>query len=238
MSRNPRTLALAKLSIACLLAALALQVPERAAAQTCDEEDAGDEDGGSDEDGGLACEPEPSDSGMPPEEPDASMPDGPDSGAGVDAGDDVGAACSCETVENTGGGPIHVCTGARERAVCQQFECESSIVRDRPCPTTGVALCCEMPARGLYSQLYEDCSHPNCETGFRAQCSDFGGSISEGACVVEDTDGASDESGGGCSVHGGGPTRESSAALLGSFSLLGLLGIALAARIRRRGSRN
>jgi MYXO-CTERM domain-containing protein len=105
-------------------------------------------------------------------------------------------------------------------------------VRDRACPTSGVALCCEMPARGLYSQLYEDCTHPNCEAGFRAQCTDFGGTISVGACVVEDTDSASDESGGGCSVHGGGRTPNPSTALLC------LLGIALAARTRRRGSRN
>lgn len=230
MSRNPRTLALAKLSTACLLAVLALHVPARVAAQTCDEEDAGgDEDGGSDEDGGLACEPQPSDSGVPPDEPDASLPD---ASVGVDAGDDVGAACSCETVENTGGGPIHVCTGARERDVCQQFECESSIVRDRACPTRGVELCCEMPARGLYSQLYEDCTHPNCEAGFRAQCGDFGGTISEGACVVEDTDGASDESSGGCSVHGPARTSDSSTAFLG------LLGIGLAVRARRRAARN
>lgn len=228
MSRNPRTLALANLSAAWLLVSLALYAPASAAAQTCDEEDAGEEDGGSDEDGGLACEPVDSgtpDSGIPMEDPDASLPD---ASVDVDAGGEIGAACSCETVENTGGGPIHVCTGARERDVCRQFECESSIVRDRACPTRGVQLCCEMPSRGLYSQLYEDCTHPNCEAGFRAQCGDFGGTIAEGPCVVEDTDGASDESGGGCSVHAASRASDSSAALPG------VLGLALAARIRRR----
>lgn len=225
MSRNPRTLALLQLSTACLLAALALQAPLRVAAQTCDEEDAGDEDGGSDDDGGLACEPASGDSGVPSDGADASLPD---AGAFADAGDHNGAVCSCETDENTGGGPIHVCTGARERDVCRQFECESSIVRDRACPTSGVALCCEMPVRGLYSQLYEDCTHPNCEAGFRAQCVDFGGSVSKGACVVEDADGASGGSGGGCSVPGRGRTSDPSTALLC------MLGIALAVRIQRR----
>jgi hypothetical protein len=226
VSRNLRTLALAKVGTAWLLAALALYAPSGAAAQTCDDEDAGDEDGGSDEDGGLpglVCEP--SDSGIPMQEPDASVPDG---SVEVDAGAVVGAACSCETVENTGGGAIHVCTGARDHDVCQQLECESSIVRDRACPTSDVVLCCEMPARGLYAQLYEDCEHPNCETGFRAQCTDFGGSITEGACVVEDTDGASDESGGGCSVHARTRSFDFSA------GALCLLGVALAARSRRR----
>ena len=230
MSRNLRTLTLANLSTAWLLAALALCAPASAAAQTCDEEDAGDEDGGSDEDGGLAgpmCEP--SDSGTPVmPEPDASVPDG---SVEADAGAEIGAVCSCETVQNTGGGAIHVCTGARERDVCRQFECESSIVRDRACPTSDVALCCEMPSRGLYSQLYEDCKHPNCETGFRAQCEDFGGSITEGACVVEDTDGASDESGGGCSVHARARTFDPSTAVLC------LLGIVLALRARKLTSR-
>lgn len=229
MSRNLRTLPLATLRTAWLLAALALYAPASAAAQTCDEEDAGDEDGGSDEDAGLACEP-PSDSGVPMQEPDASAPD---ASVEVDAGNgDVGTACSCETVENTGGGRIHVCTGARERYVCQQLECESSIVRDRACPTSGVALCCEMPSRGLYSQLYADCEHPNCDTGFRAQCEDFGGSITEGPCVVEDTDGASDESGGGCNVHPRARTLDP------SMAVLCLLGIALAMRARKARARS
>lgn len=227
MSRNLRTTVLATLSTAWLLAAFALCAPPSTAAQVCDEEDAGDEDGGSDEDGGLVCEP--SDSGMPVAQPDASTADG--GGGEVDAGGDIGAACSCETVENTGGGPIHVCTGARERDVCQRFECESSIVRDRACPTSGVALCCELPARGLYSQLYEDCTHPNCETGFRAQCGDFGGTITEGPCAVDDTDGASDESGGGCSVH----ARTRTPGLSGV--MLCMLAIALAMRARKTRSR-
>lgn len=213
------------LNTAWLLVAAALYAPATGAAQTCNE-DAGDDDaGGDDEDGGFACEP--ADSGTPPiDEADASLPD---SGAVVDAGPEpVGQACSCETVEGTSAGDIHVCTGGRERDVCERFECESSFVRDRPCPTRGVELCCEMPARGLYSQLYEDCDHPNCEAGFRAQCADFGGSISEGACVIEVPSTSDDDSGGGCAVQPSGRDERSSA------TVLWLLGLALSLRRWRR----
>lgn len=201
---------------------LALCWPGRGTAQVCDE-DAGDEDAG-DEDGGLACEP--ADSGMPPiDEADASLPDG----GAVDAGDETREACSCETIENTGAGTIHVCTGGRDRSVCSDFECESSVVRARPCPTRSVELCCEMRARGLYSQLYEDCDHPNCETGFRAQCHDFGGTLREGKCEIEELPTASDDdSGGGCSV------RPESRASTWSAAALCLLGTALALRTRKR----
>lgn len=227
MSRNLRTPALAILSTAWLLAAPALHAPAIATAQAC-EEDPGGEDAGvddqADEDGGFVCEP--ADSGTPPiDEPDASLPDG---GALVDAGPEPGAACSCESVERTGAGTIHVCTGAREHDVCDDFQCESSTVRARPCPTRGVELCCEMSARGLYSQLYEDCDHPNCEAGFRAQCSDFGGSISEGPCVIEEpSTSGDDDASGGCTVQPSVAARPSAAALW-------LLGVALALRARRR----
>jgi hypothetical protein len=202
---------------------LALCLPGRATAQVCDD-DAGDEDAG-DEDGGLACEP--TDSGAPVGEADASLPDG----SGFDAGDETREACSCETIENTGAGTIHVCTGGRDRSVCRGFECESSVVRARPCPTRSVELCCEMPARGLYSQLYEDCDHPNCETGFRAQCHDFGGTLREGKCALEETPPTSDGDSGGCSV-----STPSNRAPLSSASCLWLVAIALALRglTRRR----
>ena len=95
----------------------------------------------------------------------------------------------------------------------------------------GVELCCEMPSRGLYSQLYEDCDHPNCETGFRAQCEDFGGLIRGGACKVEAPELPGDrDSGGGCSVSAATAPR---LAHFGSLWLLGV-GIALALRARRR----
>ena len=217
MSRNLRTLALVSLAAAWLSAVLALHAPVTAAAQTCDEEDAGDEDAGGDEDGGLACEP--LDSGTPPiGEPDASLPD---AGGEVDAGGGAYPGCSCETAEGTGAGTIHVCTGAREADVCRSFECESGSVRDRPCPTRAATLCCEMYARGLYSQLYDDCDHPNCETGFRAQCFDFGGTITEGPCVIEEPgEDLDDDSSGGCTVQ---PLRSAR----GDAALLWLLGIAL-----------
>jgi len=228
VSCNRRTCRLATqvaiLSTAWLLFAAGLHAT--AAAQTCDE-DAGDEDaGGDDEDGGFVCEP--TDSGTPPiDEPDASLPD---SGTVGDAGPDpIGQACSCETVEGTSAGDIHVCTGGRDRDVCERFECESSFVRDRPCPIRDVELCCEMPARGLYSQLYEDCDHPNCEAGFRAQCADFGGSISEGACVIEvPSMSDDDDSGGGCAVQPSAPDERS------STTVLWLIGLALGLRRWRR----
>jgi MYXO-CTERM domain-containing protein len=227
VSRNLRTLAWAIPSAAWLLVMLMLQAPATAAAQACEEDAGGEDAGGDDEDGGFACEPP--DSGTPPiAEPDASLPDG--GGSIVDAGPDIGAACSCETVQGTGGGTIHVCTGARERDVCEDFECESSTVRDRPCPTRDVELCCEMSARGLYSQLYEDCDHPNCEAGFRAQCADFGGLISEGPCVIEEPSArGDDDDGGGCSVQPGRAAPDA------STSALWLLGLALALWARRVG---
>ena len=206
-----------------MLAAFAVHAPSGAAAQVCDE-DAGDEDAGEDGDAGLVCEP--ADAGMPPfGTPDASLPDG---GGLVDAGGDASDACSCETVENTGAGSIHVCTGARERYECRYLECNTTHKRDRPCPTRGVELCCEMPSRGLYSQLYEDCDHPNCQTGFRAQCRDFGGTIREGACLIEEPGSESDDPGGSCSAAA--RTRSP----LWSGAIGWLVAIALAARVRLR----
>jgi len=212
-----------------LLVASAARAPSSAAAQACDEdageELAGDEDAG-DEDGGLVCEP--TDSGMPPlGEPDASLSDAGDVG-GPDAGDPISTACSCEARTNTGAGVIHVCTGGRSEDVCASFECDSSNVRARPCPTNDVALCCEMSARGLYSQLYEDCDHPNCETGFRAQCSDFGGLVHEGPCVIEEEGSDDDDSGGGCTVSARNATGGSAGAALW------LIAISLWLRGRRR----
>jgi len=227
VSRNLRTGSLAIVGFVASLVgcagAIALLAPSRVAAQVCDE-DAGDEDGGA-EDAGLTCEP--ADSGAPPmAEPDASFPDG--GGPGVDAGGDSSEACSCDTVTNTTAGTIHVCTGARERYECRYLECTTTIKRDRACPTRSVELCCEMPSRGLYSQLYEDCDHPNCEAGFRAQCHDFGGSITAGACVVEESDPASEDSAGGCRAA---PSQR--AAGPSTLLALGLAVLVLALRARR-----
>lgn len=220
VSRNLTTRGLVIACCAGLLAISALHGPRRAAAQLCDD-DAGDEDAG-DEDGGLSCEPV--DSGAPPTgEPDASWPDG----GGFDAGDVASDACSCDTVASTSAGTIHVCTGARERYECRYLECTTTIKRAQPCPSSRVELCCEMTSRGLYSQLYEDCDHPNCEAGFRAQCHDFGGAVHEGPCAVDERPASEDDSSGGCSAAG-------ARAAGWSAALLWLAGLALALRSARR----
>lgn len=150
--------------------------------------------------------------------------------AGADASIDLGHACSCESVEGSDQGRIHVCTGAQSAEACRDFTCETGTVRNRPCPITAVKLCCNLSVRDEYSQLYEDCTHPNCETGFRAQCVDFGGFITEGACDIEMHDEyAENDSGGFCSVSriGGGHPP----------AWLALVAVALGLGWRRRASR-
>jgi hypothetical protein len=162
---------------------------------------------------------------------DASIPDG---GAAADAGNPDGggesastAACSCETALDSDG-LIHVCTGSFDRDVCRTFGCEEGSPRSARCPGDSVKLCCTMPARMLYSQLYEDCTHANCESGFTAQCTEFGGTVTPGACMTPelpddpDTETGDDSS---CSLGHGRPAA-------GGWSLLGL-GIA-ALFVRRR----
>jgi hypothetical protein len=112
------------------------------------------------------------------------------------------AACSCETALNSDG-HIHLCTGSFDRDTCRSFDCDEGSPRSARCPGDSVRLCCTMEARKLYSQLYEDCTHPNCESGFRAQCDEFGGVVSEGPCDAPelpddpDTDTGSSD----CSLH-------------------------------------
>jgi hypothetical protein len=157
---------------------------------------------------------------------------GPGLDAGkADAGGDAGAtetpttaACSCESSLNSDG-LIHVCTGSFEADVCSAFSCEDGTVRARRCPASEVRLCCDMPVRGLYSQLYEDCSHPNCESGFRAQCEEFGGRVSTGACDAPELPDDEDTELGnlsGCNTHGR-PAQGSAWALLGLVSVSLLL---------------
>jgi hypothetical protein len=118
---------------------------------------------------------------------DASVPDGGFSDGNLDAGDNPGvAACSCEVAVDNGDGLIHVCTGSFDRDVCRSFDCEQGTPRPARCSDFRARLCCNMPARFLYSHLYEDCTHPNCERGFRAQCQEFGGTVSLGACDAPD----------------------------------------------------
>jgi hypothetical protein len=155
----------------------------------------------------------------------------------MDASIDIGHACSCESAEGSDQGLIHVCTGSETADGCRRFSCESGTVRNRPCSTHEVKLCCSMGARELYSQLYEDCTHPNCEAGFRAQCLEFGGAISEGACDLEQHDMYEDSRGGGggfCSVGSIGAGRGAAGAGL-CFVLASVgLGVRRRSRLRAR----
>jgi hypothetical protein len=161
--------------------------------------DASTGDGGAPVDGGMSmmdASAPASDAGAS----DASVPDGGSTPA------DPGsvAACSCETALNSDG-LIHVCTGSFDRDTCRAFDCEQGSPRAARCPQEAVRLCCTMEARHLYSELYEDCTHPNCMSGFRAQCEEFGGLVSVGACdtpaLPDDPD--TDTGGSDCSLARG-----------------------------------
>jgi hypothetical protein len=210
--------------IAC---ALLLTAPMPVTAQC--EVDAGGPCG--DDDGGVDV-PQPdagSDAGM------STMDAGSDAGANPDGGGGAGVACSCHTESEVERGQrIHVCTESSEVDVCREFSCERGTLRSRGCPGDDVQLCCEMRARGLQSYLYEDCTHANCESGFREQCREFGGTVTTGAC---ESSGGSGGLGGSddtdddsmCAVdapgaHGGAPRA---VLVLGALGLLG-------ARLRRR----
>jgi len=146
--------------------------------------------------------------------------------------DGASIACSCESDLASDGDRIHLCTQSFELDVCLDLECERGTERRRACPTTDATHCCEMPARGLYTALYSDCTHPNCESGFNAQCEDFGGTVVEGACPStppRDFDESDDDGGGMCSVSGAG-LRGSALPAVGLLLLAGLL------RARRRRS--
>lgn len=203
---------------------LALTPATEALAQACDD-DAGAlvcDDAGSDDDAG-------------------STPVGlQDAGRAADGGQ--GVACSCTSDYNSGNeGRVHLCTGAYAADACSSLACTDGTFRGEPCSSDNVRLCCQMPSRDMYSELYADCTHPNCLTGFRAQCEDFGGAITAGACVVPDGtwSGAhdlednleDDDEGGFCSVRAVRAGDPSS----GLWSLWSL--VALAALVRRRARR-
>ena len=146
-------------------------------------------------DGGMMT---PMDGSVPDEDAAVMTPDGGDidastsdasvdDGGTFDAGDEEPsvAACSCETTLNDEG-RIHVCTGSFDRATCRSFSCEFGTPRSGRCTPARAVLCCTMPGRRLYSHLYDDCDHPNCEAGFRAQCREFAGNVTEGACDAPD----------------------------------------------------
>jgi hypothetical protein len=127
---------------------------------------------------GLAAGASAQDAGAPPTAGDGSGDGSPD-GVG-------GSLCSCETLDESDG-LLHLCTDSYEREVCEQFSCARGSERARACPSRGVQLCCEMPKQGTQSRLYDDCTHPNCESGFRDQCGDFHGTVHEGDCDVSAT---------------------------------------------------
>jgi hypothetical protein len=206
-------------------------VPGLAQGQMCDL-DASSCDGGS-PDGGASDTSVP-DGGGPPDggmsmldgstTGDASAGDAavPDGGASEDPG--TVAACSCETALNSDG-LIHLCTGSFARDTCESFACEEGSARSARCPGDAVRLCCTMEARRLYSQLYEDCTHPNCDSGFQAQCLDFGGVITLGPCAApelpDDPETETGESA-SCSLHPVASSRGPAALWLTLLSLVAL----------------
>ncbi len=155
---------------------------------------------------------------------DAGPP--PDAGPGVPT-----VACSCEADMGFDERHIHLCTGSYDEDVCKSFTCREGTPRTVRCrDRDSVRKCCSMPARGLYTYLYEDCTHPNCETGFLAQCRDFAGTVVDGPCegtTPDDPDPFSSDSG-GCSVSPRLP-RAGLSALLPA-----LLGLCLLVRRRAR----
>lgn len=171
-----------------------------------------------------------------------------DADAGIDDGGmpDAGprVACSCEIVEDRGEeGTVHTCTGTFDEGLCDSFSCERSNPLQRACPTAGIDLCCDMGSRGLYTNLYDDCTYPNCEAGFRAQCADFNGIVYQGPCGDQDGDDSSSRRsdpdsgkglGGFCSVGG----QLGAASPLRGAAPLACLGALLALAYRRRRTRS
>ncbi|MDH5671477.1 MAG: hypothetical protein OEZ06_04960 [Myxococcales bacterium] len=223
-----------------LLFCLALSAP--AGAQQCDE------DAGScpaDDDAGLGCDD--AGAGTCGSQSMTTFTDG-GVDAGVDAGDggsadgglDAGseyAECSCETLIGRDEDRIHVCTESFDSRVCERLGCERGELAQAPCPRSDVRLCCEMQRDDVKTHLYHDCSHDNCELGFRIQCQDFGGIVLAGPCEAPErpdsdgTDPVSDDDRGFCAVAAPGAGR----AGMGRAALaLMLCACALALR-RRRG---
>jgi hypothetical protein len=229
---HTRTASQAGHALSALAWALLLAPAMPAAAQGACEVDAGG--ACQDDDGGVDVPPADagsSDGGM------SQIDGGSDAGTNQrDGGADPGVACSCHTdSEAERGQRIHVCTESSELDVCHDFSCERGTVRSRGCPGDDVQLCCEMPARGLQSYLYADCTHANCESGFREQCREFGGTVSAGACEGLDGSGGlggsddEDDEGGFCAVSTPGSQGGARCmfAVLGAFALVAM-------RLRRR----
>jgi hypothetical protein len=131
----------------------------------------------------------------------------------VDAGSYSGGAdvCSCSSEYRPNDeGYLHICTGSFERDACADLTCEQGRLARVACSDRNARLCCDMPDRGLYTQLYDDCTHPRCELGFRAQCEDFGGRVHLGPCAAPIS--AEDDDSGACSAL---PGRSRDAGLAG-----------------------
>jgi len=101
---------------------------------------------------------------------------------GSNEGSSPTAACSCQTNQGEGARRIHLCTGSFDAEVCDALDCEIRLRKASCDDDSPVRLCCEMEARKLYTYLYADCTHPNCDKGFRAQCKDFAGEVRDGMC--------------------------------------------------------
>jgi hypothetical protein len=205
-------------------AALAGLPAAHTSAQVCSEDDGGP----------LSCEDEDAgsagaDAGTGTSAPRDGGTTGPAGGSGArfDAGAGAQAACSCTTNTIEGEyGRIHVCTGSTDPGACRRFECTlGELSHERACSERNVELCCVMRSRDLVSVLYEDCTHPNCRSGFIAQCMDFGGRVRDECEVL--LDGNDRDGGGWCAV---GAHADARGAWPIAFSLLGL---ALRGRRRR-----
>ncbi|HEX2677318.1 MAG TPA: hypothetical protein VHM19_11775, partial [Polyangiales bacterium] len=136
-------------------------------------------------------------------------------------------ACSCTTNRNYDDlGTVHVCTGSIDMKACDTLSCSHGNHRAYACSSDDVRLCCELPHQ-LYSQLYDDCDHPRCELGFRAECESEGGRIHSGACDIPDNVKKGSGGGGICSVARASSSEPGRCAFL-------LLAVAAVSRLRRR----
>jgi len=144
--------------------------------------------------------------------------------------------CSCEANISSEQGRIHVCTGGDTRGVCARFSCERGVVRYDACKATDIQACCVIPSRGLISVLYDDCTHPNCLSGFTAQCEDFSGTLHGQDCA--ELIGHSSKShggGGGCAVATGrAPATDATRAANDAGAVLSALGLLWLRRRRMR----
>lgn len=126
------------------------------------------------------------------------------SGGGViGGGGGDGIICSCGEATSTG---IDLCSEGTTDAECDggiTANCPATSYRETSCLTSNPgkhgALCCFAPNNNWTMYMWDTCSHPNCDEGFRTACANEGGSV--GACPT-----SSASSGGGGGGGGGGGT--------------------------------